>query len=177
MLGHGTKFGHKKEQAIAALLSHRNVEEAARAVGISANTLLRWTKEPEFDAAYREARHTAFSQSIARLQQASSAAVTTLLKIMTDPNASSSTRVRAAEVVLERTAKAIEIEDIDVRLAELERSACSAMTSRKRSVALAWPSTMALPSPATTPVQIPAAPRLPAGAPAEKGDDPDRFLG
>jgi len=52
MLGHGAKFDHKKEQAIAALLSHRNVEAAARAVGISSNTLLRWTKEPEFDAAY-----------------------------------------------------------------------------------------------------------------------------
>jgi hypothetical protein len=29
MLGHGAKFGHQKEQAIAALLTHRNVEEAA----------------------------------------------------------------------------------------------------------------------------------------------------
>ena len=33
MSGNGAKFDHKKEQAIAALLSHRNVE-AARAVGI-----------------------------------------------------------------------------------------------------------------------------------------------
>jgi hypothetical protein len=32
MLGHGAEFGHKREQAIAALLSHRNVDEAARAV-------------------------------------------------------------------------------------------------------------------------------------------------
>ena len=162
MLGHGAKFDHKKEQAIAALLSYRNIEEAARAVGISANTLLRWMKEPEFDAAYREARRTAFSQSIARLQQASSAAVTTLLKIMTDPNASSSTRVRAAEVVLERTAKAIEIEAVDVRLAELERATDSANRSRKRSAILTWSSTDALPDPATTPAQISAAPRLPA---------------
>ena len=45
MLGHGAKFGHKMEQAIAALLSNRNVEEAARAIGISANTLLRWAKD------------------------------------------------------------------------------------------------------------------------------------
>jgi len=32
MLGHGAKFGHKQEQAISALLAHRNVDEAARAV-------------------------------------------------------------------------------------------------------------------------------------------------
>jgi transposase-like protein len=61
MLGHGAKFGRKREQAIAALLSHSNVDAAARAVGISGNTLLRWTKEPEFEAAYQEARGTAIS--------------------------------------------------------------------------------------------------------------------
>jgi hypothetical protein len=38
-------------------------------------------KVPEFNAAYREARREAFGQSIARLQQASSAAVSTLVKL------------------------------------------------------------------------------------------------
>src|SRR6266849_2382017 len=141
MLGHGAKFDHKKEPAIAALLSHRNVEEAARAVGISSNTLLRWLKEPEFEAAYREARRTAFSQSIARLQDASGAAVTTVLKIMVDSNVSAGTRLRAAKIVLDQTAKAIEIEDIDVRLAKLERAASSASRSRKCSAILPWSGT------------------------------------
>jgi hypothetical protein len=44
MTGHGTKFGHKKEAAVAALLVQRNLEDAARVVGISPKTLLRWTK-------------------------------------------------------------------------------------------------------------------------------------
>ena len=123
MLGHGTKFGRKKEEAIVALLSQRNVEEAAKAVGVAANTLLRWMKEPEFDAAYREARRLAFGQSISRLQQASTAAVTTVLKLMVDQNVPASTRLRAADIVLDRTAKAIEIEDIEVRVTELERAA------------------------------------------------------
>lgn len=123
MTGHGTKFGHKKEEAIAALLAHRSLEDAARAVGISTKTLLRWLKEPQFDAEYRKARRAAFSQSVARLQQASSAAVSTLLKIMVDPNAPASTRVRAADSVLDHGAKAIEIEDIEARVSELERAA------------------------------------------------------
>jgi hypothetical protein len=38
MLGHGAKFSQRMEQAIAALLSHRSVEEAARAVGIGTPT-------------------------------------------------------------------------------------------------------------------------------------------
>jgi hypothetical protein len=74
MTGHGAKFGRKQEEAIAALLTHRSIDEAAKAVGISAKTLLRWQQEPRFAKAYREARRAAYSQSIARLQQAASAA-------------------------------------------------------------------------------------------------------
>jgi hypothetical protein len=102
--------------------THRNIEEAATAAGISAKTLFRWMKEREFETAYREARRLAFRQSVSRLQQASSAAVTTLLKIMVDPTAPHSTRVRAADSVLDHSAKAIEIEDIEARVAELERA-------------------------------------------------------
>jgi hypothetical protein len=122
----GVKFGRKMEDAIAALLSQRNVDEAARVAGIGSRTLLRWLQEPEFQTAYREARRAAFRQSIARLQQASSAAVSTLLKIMVDPAAPASTRVRAADSVLDHSARAIEIEDIEARVSELERAAAPA---------------------------------------------------
>jgi hypothetical protein len=124
MVGHGSKFDRKKEQAIAALLTQRNIEEeAAKSIGVGANTLLRWTKEPEFQKAYRDARRQAFGQSIARLQQATSAAAATLMKIMVDQNAPASTRVRAADSIFNHAAKAIEIEDIDARVTELERAA------------------------------------------------------
>ena len=73
--------------------------------------------------AYREARRAAFGQSVARLQQASTAAVSTLLKIMVDPAAPAASRVRAADCVLDRAIKGIEVEDIEVRLLELERTA------------------------------------------------------
>lgn len=123
MAGHGTKLGRKQEEAIAALLSQPNVDQAARVAGVAPRTLWRWLKVPEFQAAYREARRFAFGQSIARLHQASGAAVSTLLKIMVDPSAPASTRVRAADSVLDHGAKAIELEDIEARVAELERAA------------------------------------------------------
>ena len=123
MAGHTGKFGYKKEEAIAALLTQRNVEEAARSAGIGARTLLRWLQVPEFQNAYRRARRDAFSQSIARLQQASGAAVSTLLKVMVDPATPASSRIRAADSILDHAAKAIEIEDLDVRVSELERAA------------------------------------------------------
>jgi hypothetical protein len=123
MTGHGSKFGRKKEDAIVALLSHRTTEEAARAVNVSTKTLLRWMKEPEFDAAYRTAKRAAFGQSIARLHHLSSAAVSTLGKVMLDAGTPPSTKVRAADSILNYTIKAIETEDIEARVAELERSA------------------------------------------------------
>ena len=122
MTGHGAKFGRKQEEAIAALLSHRSIEEAAHASGVGYKTLLRWMKEPEFDAEYRSAKRAAYGQSIARLQQASSAAVTTLLKLMVDQNVPASTRARCADSVLGHTVKAIELEDIEARIAALERA-------------------------------------------------------
>jgi transposase-like protein len=100
MTGHGSKFGRKQEEAIAALLVQRNIEEAARAVDVSPKTLLRWTKVPEFDAAYREAKRAAFGQAVSRLQQASGAAASTLLKIVVDASAPASCRIRAADSVL-----------------------------------------------------------------------------
>jgi hypothetical protein len=41
---------------------------------------------------------------------------------MVDSSAPASTRLRAADIVLGHTAKAIEIEDIDARVAALERA-------------------------------------------------------
>jgi transposase-like protein len=122
MLGHGSKYDRKKEAAIEALLTQRNVEEAARAAGIGKQTLVRWLKIPEFQTAYQEARRTAVSQTNGRLQQASGVAASTLFKIMVDGNASDSARVRAAEAVLDRANQAIESEDVLVRLAVLEQA-------------------------------------------------------
>ncbi len=107
MTGHGAKFGRKQEEAIAALLSHRSIDDAAQAIHIAPRTLLRWLQLVEFNAAYRKARRAAVSQSVARLQQV-------------DPSTPASTRVRAADSVLDHSAKAIEIEDLEARVAALE---------------------------------------------------------
>lgn len=156
MLGHGAKFEQKMEQAIAALLSHRNVEVAARSVGISVNTLQRWMQVPEFQAAYQAARRKLLSQAIGRLQDAAGAAATTLLKIMMDPNVPAGVRLRAAEVVLDQVVKAGEVEEFEDRMAKLEWLA--GLKSRKRSADLSCLTATPLPDPAKTPAQIAAGP-------------------
>jgi transposase-like protein len=123
MVTPGSKFTRKKEEAIAALLTQRNVEEAARAAGIGTQTLLRWLKVPEFVKEYRKARREAVHQSVARMQQATGAAATIVLKLMTDPNVPAAVKLRAAECVFDRAIKGVELEDIEARVAELERAA------------------------------------------------------
>jgi hypothetical protein len=123
MTGHGAKFGRKKEEAIAALLTQRNIEEAARSIDLAPKTLRRWLQVPEFQKAYRQARRDAYSQAVARLQQGTSAAATILLKTMVDPGTPASVRVRAAEAIFSHAFKAIEIEDIEARVSELEQAA------------------------------------------------------
>ena len=118
-----SKLTQKQEAAVLALVTNQGVDNAARAVGIAPRTLYRWMHEPLFDAAYRKARRAAFGQGTARLQQATGAAVTAVLKIMVDPQSPASTRLRAADLVLIHGAKAIELEDIEARVTALELAA------------------------------------------------------
>src|SRR5437868_985204 len=114
MKGHGTKYGRRKEEAIAALLSQRSIEEAARSIGASQKTLLRWMKLADFKAAYNDARGQMMSQANARLQQGTSPAVTTLLKLMISPDTPASARVRAAQCVVELAHKGYEQDNLEL---------------------------------------------------------------
>ena len=82
----------RQDQYIVALLEQPTLQKAAAAVGVSDVTLWRCLKQPEFADAFRMARRDAFAQSVARLQHASSAAVGTLLRVMTDKQAPASSR-------------------------------------------------------------------------------------
>jgi pantoate kinase len=125
------KLTRKQEEVIVALLSQRNVEEAARVTKIGSRTIYRWLKDPAFDRAFRESKRATFSQAIARLHQMSSAAVSTLGKVMVDANTPASTKVRAADSILNHTIKAIENEEIEARLSELERAAEASKPPRR----------------------------------------------
>jgi hypothetical protein len=52
-----------------------------------------------------------------------------MMKTMVETGAAASTRLRAADMVYSHAAKAIEIEDIEARVADLERAAELAKSS------------------------------------------------
>jgi hypothetical protein len=110
----------KQEKAISALLSEPTMKSAAQLVKVSEITLIRWLREDAFRDAYQEARREATKQAIARLQQASSEAVDTLRDVMSRNLSRPSARVSAAKAVLEFSLKAIEIEDLQNRVEQLE---------------------------------------------------------
>src|ERR1039458_7470762 len=155
MKGHGSKFGRKKEAAIAALLAAKNQAEAARVVGIDLSTLKRWLRRPGFIEEYRRARWEVVEQAYARVQQNTPVAASVLLKLMVDPATPASGRIRAALGTFGLAREALDL-DIETRVSELERAADSAEKSRKRSAIVILSSTKALPGPATTPAQISA---------------------
>src|SRR2546422_8769501 len=97
--------------------------KAAASIGISTVTAWRISKTKEFKEEYRNARWEAFSQSLARLQQASGAAVSALLKVMIDKTTPAASRVRAADRVLDHASRATALEDIEARITERERAA------------------------------------------------------
>src|SRR5260370_22744021 len=84
LTGKVSKNVGQREQLILALLQQPSVEKAADSSGISTVTAWRISKTKEFKEEYRNARWEASSQSLARLQQASGAAVSALLKVMID---------------------------------------------------------------------------------------------
>ncbi len=114
------KLSARQEQAIAALLIEPTVTAAAAKANVPERTLYRWLDEPAFTAAYRAARRKAVKQTVARLQCASAPVVSLLLQLAASDQTPAMARVAACRAVLDYTFKAVELEDLDERLSELE---------------------------------------------------------
>ncbi len=118
MKGHGEKLTRKQEQAIAALLQHRTIADAARASGISEKTLWRWLQLPDFAAAYRAARRQVVERAVSELQAACGEAVETLKRNLHCENPA--VEIRAAQIILEQAIKGVELMDLQERIERLE---------------------------------------------------------
>jgi hypothetical protein len=110
----------KQETAIAALLSHSTMKEAATAAKVGESTLWRWLQEDDFHAAYMTARRETVKQAIAQLQNTTSEAVAVLKEVMSNKNANDFARISAAKAIIEYSIKAVEIEDLAQRVEDLE---------------------------------------------------------
>jgi len=117
--GHGEKQTRLREQAIASLLETPTIAAAAKQVGVDESTLRVWLKDPDFDAAFRDARRAVVSRATDRLARACADAVSNLTDVMANSDNDGS-RVTASKAILDYAYKAIELEDLAARIARLE---------------------------------------------------------
>ncbi len=122
----------KQQAVIAALISHRTIEEAAKASNVGKTTLFRWFQDEAFQDSYRKARSEVVRHAIAQAQCSCSEAINVLREIMNSTASPASTRVSAAKTVIETAIKAVELEDIEQRLDEIERSMKNESSRRRR---------------------------------------------
>lgn len=121
MSGHGQKLTRKMETAIASLLAHPTIPEAATDCGVAYSTLRRWMALPEFNEAYRRARARLLEVATAELRRCCLECVRLLYGIATDQKTPPAVRVSAASKILDSALRASELEDIQDRILELER--------------------------------------------------------
>lgn len=121
MSGHGEKLSRNQEKGISALISSPSIPEAAKKVGIDNKTFWRWLQLKNFKKRYQEARRVVDRHSIGLVQAGMSDAVKTLEEVMGNQNAPASARVSAARAIIDMALKASEIEDLEVRIENIER--------------------------------------------------------
>lgn len=115
------KLSPDQVQALAALLTEKDVKSAAAKAGCGETTLHRWLRE---DTSFRTALHTAEAElidaAVRRLVGVAGDAIGVLVTIMNNKRAAASVRVRAATVVIEQLVKLRELNNLEQRMAHLE---------------------------------------------------------
>ena len=113
----------RQDRAIAALLNCRTIQDAAIELDISERSIYRWLQDEDFKFALRQARRETLRRATIRLQQIAGNAVDTLNSVMDnhDDKSTSASRVSAARTALDYAYRAVELEDLDERVATLEQ--------------------------------------------------------
>ena len=116
------KLNSRQRKAIAALLSSRNVQEAAQTANIGERTLYRWLAENTvFRAALYAAEGEAIDAATRRLLSLKDTAIDTLAEVIAAPEKSPTGRLRAAQGVLDYLLKMRELRNLENRITELEK--------------------------------------------------------
>lgn len=110
----------KKSLAVLSLASGFTQVEAASAANVSESTLVRWTKDAEFQASVRATQSQIFNMAIGRLVAGVCLAADALTEIAGNPQAKDSARVTAACKILEMVKDKVELAAIEERIRRLE---------------------------------------------------------
>ncbi|MDZ4345647.1 MAG: hypothetical protein U1E51_24800, partial [Candidatus Binatia bacterium] len=102
------------------LLSGVSQQQACDQAGVSRSTLRLWKQQESFTGALQAAQDEAFAESLSKVKVNATAAVDTLLELMTAGK--QDVRARCAALILEHGIKIRQVEELEKRLAMLEQA-------------------------------------------------------
>lgn len=120
-MSENVRLSQKQEKALSALLTEPTIRAAALCAGVSERQLHRYLSEEGFRQAYEQARGEAFNAALSSLQVGAGAAVSLLRELIQSDAETPVVRLNAATKLLAFSIKARELQDVEERLAELER--------------------------------------------------------
>ena len=111
---------------IAALMTHRTIQEAASAVGLHERRFREIMKDSDFKNLYDQARRDLLTDTTKQIQQLMSEAIETTAEVMRNKKTGKQTRLLAAQSILKNGLRFIEAEQ-KTRLAAGEEEKPSPM--------------------------------------------------
>ena len=123
----GKNLTPKQTRALEMILTGSSVVEVAEAAKVSRGTVYNWLSQPIFTTAMNDEKALAMERLSLSLAALGVKAIKTLDDAMDDPEAGTSVKVRAADIVINRILSMREFVDVEERLVQLE----SIVQSRK----------------------------------------------
>jgi phage terminase small subunit len=115
------KLTPKQRKAIEALITSGDITQAAQTAGVARDTLYRWMRQEDFQAALNAAEAEAIETLARKLVRLGEKAAHTLAEAMDSEDATTSAKVRAADIVISRLLQLREMVDLEKRVQELEK--------------------------------------------------------
>jgi hypothetical protein len=113
------KLSPKQIHALALLLQGESIENTAKAVGVSSQSIDNWLKKDDFKEQFNKGKDQVYSAVVNKLTTLATKALDSLESVLDSREASHDTKVRAAKVVVDNIPRYRSI-DLADRLEKLE---------------------------------------------------------
>lgn len=108
-----------QRKAIPVILASKTITEGVKKAGIKRETFYQWIRDPEFKAVFTRQRQEIVDLALHELKTSTSEAVCVLRELLKAEG--EGVRLRTAQTILDNVLKSIEIENLEMRVEELER--------------------------------------------------------
>jgi hypothetical protein len=112
----------KRRRGIAALLTSKDITEAAKIANVSRDTIYHWLRDPVFNTALNEATKSSLENLSRRMLVLGDKAADTLEDALTYDIKAPAARVQAARAIVSAIPQLRELANLEDRITELEKA-------------------------------------------------------